>query len=95
VNIFQIAPRKRSRNRQRNAQSRIGGFSARPGGAILKATEDAMPLPHFLILILAVILAAGLTIWAASAIGIPLFALGFLALLAAAIAHLTTRDHRS
>ncbi len=54
-----------------------------------------MPLPHFLILILAVILAAGLTIWAASAIGIPLFALGFLALLAAAIAHLTTRDHRS
>ncbi len=61
----------------------------------MKATEDAMPLPHFLILILAVILAAGLTIWAASAIGIPLFALGLLALLAAAIADLKPRDERS
>jgi len=54
-----------------------------------------MPLPHFLMLIIAVILAAGLTIWAASAVGIPLFALGFLALLAAAIAHLSMRDRRS
>ncbi|QRZ13977.1 hypothetical protein JWJ88_04770 [Paracoccus methylovorus] len=54
-----------------------------------------MPLPHFLILILAVILAAGLTIWAASAAGIPIVVLGFLALLAAAITHLTARDHRS
>lgn len=52
-----------------------------------------MPLPHFLILILAVILAAGLTLWAASAAGVPLFALGLLALAAAGIAHLTTRDH--
>ncbi|SIP87139.1 hypothetical protein SAMN05421641_101104 [Paracoccus thiocyanatus] len=54
-----------------------------------------MPLPHFLILILVVILAGGLTVWAASAAGIPLFALGLLALVAAAIAHLTMRDHRS
>ncbi|WP_199259799.1 hypothetical protein [Paracoccus binzhouensis] len=54
-----------------------------------------MPLPHFLILILAVILAAGLTIWAASAVGIPLVAIGLLALAAAGIAHLTMRDHHS
>lgn len=51
-----------------------------------------MPLPHFLILMLAVILAAGLTLWAASAVGIPLFALGLLVLAAAGIAHLGTRD---
>ena len=43
-----------------------------------------MPLPHFLLLILAVILAAGLTIWAANAVGIPLAALGLLALVGAA-----------
>ncbi|HRM74248.1 MAG TPA: hypothetical protein PLI13_06020 [Paracoccus sp. (in: a-proteobacteria)] len=53
-----------------------------------------MPLPHFLLMILAVILAAGLTIWAANAVGIPLVALGLLALVGAALAHLTTRDHR-
>lgn len=82
-------------HRQQHAQNRGGAFSSHAAGTILKATEDDMPLPHFLILILAVILAAGLTIWAASAVGIPLFALGLLALLAAAIAHLTTRDHRS
>lgn len=53
-----------------------------------------MPLPHFLILILAVILAAGLTIWAASAVGVPIFALALVALMAAAIAHLARRqDH--
>lgn len=52
-----------------------------------------MPLPHFLILMLAVILAAGLTLWAASAVGIPLLALALLALAAAGIAHLSTRDH--
>lgn len=52
-----------------------------------------MPLPHFLILIFAVILAAGLTIWAASAVGVPPFALALLVLAGAGIAHLTTRDH--
>ena len=51
-----------------------------------------MPLPHFLILILAVILAGGLTIWLASAAGVPLFVLALLALLGATIAHLTMRD---
>ena len=52
-----------------------------------------MPLPHFLLLILAVILAAGLTIWVASAVGVPLFVLGLLALLGAAVAHLGMRDN--
>lgn len=51
-----------------------------------------MPLPHFLILIFSVILAAGLTIWAASAVGVPLFALALVALMAAAIAHLVMRE---
>lgn len=53
-----------------------------------------MPLPHFLLLILAVILAAGLTIWAANAVGIALVMLGLLALVGAALAHLTRHDHR-
>ncbi|SFA44705.1 hypothetical protein SAMN04487972_103253 [Paracoccus halophilus] len=52
-----------------------------------------MPLPHFLLLILVVILAAGVTIWMANAAGIPLFALGLVALLAAALVHLSARDH--
>jgi len=55
--------------------------------------EDDMPLPHFLILVLAVILAAGLTIWAASAVGVPMLALGLVALMAAAVAHLAMREH--
>jgi len=58
----------------------------------LEALEDDMPLPHFLILIFSVILAAGLTIWAASAVGVPLFALALVALMAAAIAHLVMRE---
>ncbi len=53
-----------------------------------------MPLPHFLALLFAVVLAAGLTIWAASAVGVPLFALGLVALMAACIAHLAMhQDH--
>ena len=43
-----------------------------------------MPLPQFLVLICAVIVAAALTIWVASAIGVPLLALGLVALTAAA-----------
>ncbi|MDS9468071.1 hypothetical protein RGQ15_10885 [Paracoccus sp. MBLB3053] len=53
-----------------------------------------MPLPHFLILILLVILASGLTIWAASSVGVPFFALGLVALLAAAIGHLAVHEDR-
>ena len=42
-----------------------------------------MPLPHFLALILVVIAAAGLTIWAASGLGLSIGVLGAVALLAA------------
>ena len=42
-----------------------------------------MPLPHFLALILAVIAAAGLTIWAASGLGVSMGVMAGLALLAA------------
>ncbi|WP_170295199.1 hypothetical protein [Paracoccus aestuariivivens] len=53
-----------------------------------------MPLPHFLILIVAVILTGALTIWIAASIGIPLYVLGVVALTAAAIVHFATRvDH--
>lgn len=52
-----------------------------------------MPLPRFLWTLLLVILAAGLTIWAARAAGIPLTALGLTALLAAAVVGLAGR-HR-
>ncbi|WP_167620068.1 hypothetical protein [Paracoccus ravus] len=51
-----------------------------------------MPLPRFLILILAVILAAALTIWAASNIGVPLLILGLAALTAAVIVHFAMRE---
>lgn len=42
-----------------------------------------MPLPHFLGLLLAVLAAAGLTIWAASGFGLSIGMLAGLALLAA------------
>lgn len=53
-----------------------------------------MPLPHFLILILAVILAGAVTIWGATAVGVPLYAIALVALTAAAILRLAMRvDH--
>ncbi|WP_196216712.1 hypothetical protein [Paracoccus shanxieyensis] len=51
-----------------------------------------MPLPHFLILILAVILAAALTLWIASASGVPLMAMALVILMAAGIAHFAMRE---
>ncbi len=54
-----------------------------------------MPLPHFLMLIIGVILAAGLTIWLVNAAGIPLLALGLVALLAAGLVHLTARKRHN
>ena len=51
-----------------------------------------MPLPHFLILILAVILAAALTLWIASAAGVPLMAMALVILMAAGIAHFAMRE---
>ncbi|WP_229583160.1 hypothetical protein [Paracoccus sp. S-4012] len=52
-----------------------------------------MPLPHFLVMLLLVVTAAGLTLWAVSAAGVPLFALAVTALLAAAAVHLVGREH--
>lgn len=51
-----------------------------------------MPLPHFLLLILAVFLAAALTLWASFVIGVPELALLLIALSAAAIVHLGHRN---
>ncbi len=51
-----------------------------------------MPLPHFLLVLAAVILAAGLTIWAALSVGLSPLVLGLLALIAAAILHYTRRE---
>lgn len=42
-----------------------------------------MPLPHFLALLLAVIAAAGLTIWATAGLGVSMGVMAGLALLAA------------
>ncbi|TDQ62258.1 hypothetical protein [Phaeovulum veldkampii] len=50
-----------------------------------------MPLPHFLFLIAAVILAAGLTLWVASQAGVSLALLAVLALVAAGLVRLMAR----
>lgn len=51
-----------------------------------------MPLPHFLLMIALVIFAAGLTVWAVSAAGVPLAALAITALLGAAAVGLVGRE---
>lgn len=51
-----------------------------------------MPLPYFLLMILAVVLAAALTLWVAIAAGTPQVALLLVGLTAAAVVHL---GHRS
>lgn len=54
-----------------------------------------MPLPHFLLMILAVIAAAALTIWAVAGSGLPLAALGLAALVGAGLMRLAlTRPPR-
>lgn len=50
-----------------------------------------MPLPHFLMMIAAVILAAGMTIWASLSAGVPLAVMGLIALSAAALVRLAMR----
>ena len=50
-----------------------------------------MPLPHFLLLVAAVILAVGATLILALALGVPLQALALAAGIAAAVAHLSAR----
>lgn len=52
-----------------------------------------MPLPHFLLLIVVVLVTAALTLWVGFASGVPLFALVLLGLTAALLLHLSTRDH--
>ena len=51
-----------------------------------------MPLPHFLLLVVAVILAAGLSLLLAVAAGVPLPALALGAAIAALVAHLMARS---
>lgn len=53
-----------------------------------------MPLPHFLLLLITVVLAAALTIWVASAVGAPLLGLAVLLLMGAGVAHLATHMDR-
>lgn len=48
-----------------------------------------MPLPHFLVLIAAVIVIAALTLWAAFAAGTPVVVLAMVTLSAAAALHLS------
>ncbi|WP_022707263.1 hypothetical protein [Paracoccus zeaxanthinifaciens] len=52
-----------------------------------------MPLPHFLMLLTAVILGAAVTLWAGLAAGVPPVAFLVLALSAALCAHLGWRNH--
>lgn len=53
-----------------------------------------MPLPHFLLLIFMVILAAAVTLWASMAAGIPLLPLLLIALTGAVLLHFSTRNGR-
>ena len=68
------------------------GLSIPPWRAhIWPVTEDSMPLPHFLLTVLAVIIAAGVSLVLALAAGIPLPVLALVAAVAAVIAHLAAR----
>lgn len=49
-----------------------------------------MPLPHFLLMILAVIAAAGLTLWLAAGLELPALVLGLAALTGAALMRLVS-----
>ncbi|WP_134727016.1 hypothetical protein [Paracoccus luteus] len=51
-----------------------------------------MPLPHFLLMLAAVILTAGATLWAALAAGVPLPLMGGVVLAGAVVVHLATRS---
>lgn len=46
-----------------------------------------MPLPHFLMMLAAVVAAAAVTLWLAISLGIPFGALALVALVAAAVLH--------
>lgn len=53
-----------------------------------------MPLPHFLLLILAVIIAAAFTLWISLSAGVPLVLLLVVTLTGAAGLHLSIRNHQ-
>ena len=50
-----------------------------------------MPLPHFLLLVAAVMLAASVTLFLALSLGVPLQALALAAGIAAVVVHLSAR----
>ncbi|MBU2956374.1 hypothetical protein Q4511_03870 [Paracoccus sp. 1_MG-2023] len=52
-----------------------------------------MPLPHFLMLLSAVIIGAAVTLWAAFAAGVPPMAFVLIALSAALFAHFGLRNN--
>jgi hypothetical protein len=56
--------------------------------------EAIMPLPHFLLMIMAVVLAAALSLWASFAAGLPEIALLLAALTGAALVHLRQSDRQ-
>lgn len=53
-----------------------------------------MPLPHFLLMMVAVIAAAAATLWVSIAHGVPIVALALAALIAAAVVHLSRDDNQ-
>lgn len=53
-----------------------------------------MPLPHFLMIMIAVIVAAAATLWISFDRGLPLITLSLAALVAAGIVHFVRRDHK-
>lgn len=50
-----------------------------------------MPLPHFLLMICVILTAAGVTVWAATHVGIPFGFVALVALLAAGVIRLMGR----
>lgn len=50
-----------------------------------------MPLPHFLLMLALVIIAAGVTIWVASSVGVPMAVVAVVVLIGAALVRLLAR----
>ena len=51
-----------------------------------------MPLPHFLLMLVAVVLAALVTLWVTVSAGVPMIAVLLVGLSAAALLHYSQRD---
>ena len=52
-----------------------------------------MPLPHFLLMLIAVVFAAAVTLWVTVAADIPMVLLALVALSAAVLVHYSQKDH--